>query len=176
VATFFGNNVSGGTSQTTVASTVRGSKFTCADNATATAITIWANGNGASANIRTAIYSDTAGVPDAKLATSTAAVNISTTAAWQAFSITLSLVAGTAYWLMCFGDAGWVFYYAAGSANQAVSHTGETYPTWPANTPANNAFSARAMAFYVDYTVSSSGPIGGKLIQPGPSVQLYTGR
>lgn len=176
MATFFGSQATGGTSQAAVASSMRCCKYTCADTATATQISIWAKVTGIPCNLRLAIYSDNAGSPNAKLAETGSAQNItSTTDQWYTLAISCALVAATNYWLCAMADSGWTFYYGVGSANQADAHTGETYPTWPATVSGGNTFTARNMDFYVDYTPTSVSSGGAQLIIPGPSVQLFGG-
>jgi hypothetical protein len=135
----------------------QGSKFTAPGNGDITKITVWINAYyGGSVNFRVAIYSDSSGTPNAKLAESGSATAVSSSAEYDC-NISYTMTGGTAYWLMAWADsANADTSWDTGTTHQGSATTAPTYPTWPGTWSETFALD-RAYSFYATYTPAASG-------------------
>lgn len=131
-------------------------KFTAAaENGDITSMTAYAEtltGSG-SLNHGKAIYSDSAGAPNAKLAEDSGNVTVTEDPAWATNNITYSFAASTVLWLGMWTDSTggnqW-YYYDTGATNQRAAKTG-TFETWP-DPFSSPTYTARKVSIYATYT------------------------
>lgn len=144
----FGYETIGGTE--TADEQPNATKWTAPANGTVTKMFVYTGSTDGGTDVRAAIYSDNAGVPNAKLSESAAAVT-ATTLGWYEITMNQAITNGTVYWLAIFAsDNGMRAFYDAGNAGQNSHDTGNTYPTWPA-TWAENFSLARKYSIYATY-------------------------
>ncbi len=106
-----------------------------------------------------AIYSDSAGTTNARLAVDSGNVNVPTTPAWYTNNITYSFTASAVLWLAHQGSGDfWTEYYDVGGANQHNFTTGHAFETWPDPFGASN-YAARQVSIYATYTPVSASQI-----------------
>lgn len=133
--------------------TLWGSKFTSPSSAgTVTKISCYGYAFSGTTSMTAYIYSDNAGAPGSKLATSSEVTGIGTTASWINFTINHAFTANTAYWLVVMQkNNAWV-YWDSGSANQMHYDKSETYPNAPNTWSVTTGTQPWKMSIYATYT------------------------
>src|SRR3990167_9325905 len=149
----FGYTTIGGTSATS--GQIGATKFTSpSDLGTITAINMYGS-NTVEKNHGSAVYSDSSGSPNSKLAEDlgNSIINI---LAWNTETHNISLSANTVYWLAEAHDSGSgtsrTYYYDTGDTNQRAFRS-ISWETWP-NPMGTVTFQARVQSIYATYTAS----------------------
>jgi hypothetical protein len=128
--------------------------FTANGTGTVTQMSVYLNKNfGGTQNTQTAIYSDSSGAPNSRLATSSS-TSISGTSQWYNFTISQAITNAVDYWLSWWDeDAGTVdFRYDSGGTDQfCTTNTGNTPFSWPATAGSPN-YSSVVVSIYATYT------------------------
>ncbi|MBC8009121.1 MAG: chitobiase/beta-hexosaminidase C-terminal domain-containing protein, partial [Burkholderiales bacterium] len=153
----FGNVSAGTVLEPLGANKIRFSRFTATTSNTLASV--YANLSGAG-TYRVALYSDTAGAPVTRRATSNALVNPA--AGWNAFTFSTpyAVTAGTDYWLAIWSDnaAAQISADTSGGTVREVASTLGGNGTWPTTAPATTASTNGAYAFALYATPRNFAP------------------
>lgn len=130
-------------------------QFTTIEAGTITSITTYESSSSTPAVLGNAIYSESAGIPDAKLAEDSGNVSLSTTPAWVTTNLSYTFLASTNYWLAQWPNGfNGNYYYDVGSTGQRSFSSG-TFEIWP-NPWTNSGTSARKVSIYATYTAAAT--------------------
>jgi hypothetical protein len=147
---YIGNQTADGGSNS--ANSPRENAFTAGSDFTAR--TMWICIGGAyTGSLRLAIYNDSAGAANAKVA-ETSELTLSATGSWQAISLVTpySIVNGTVYHLAVESSTSLGVVKQSGGTLTCYSNTGASYPTWPDPFAQNGNTTNFTMAIYATDT------------------------
>lgn len=133
--------------------TLWGCKFTSPSNVgTITQISCYSRAYTGTTSMTAFIYSDNAGSPGSKLATSSEVTSIGTTPSWTNFAISYAASTNTVYWLVVMQQNNAYVYWDAGSTNQLYYDKSGTYPNAPSSWSATTGTQSWQMSIYATCT------------------------
>ena len=94
-----------------------GCKFTASASDAFNSVKVWLQGTG-TGNFKVALYSDSAGTPDALLYSSSGSGILTTTGEWVSCDLVGSITNGVTYWIIVSCDVNFLMAYDGGGSNQ----------------------------------------------------------
>jgi hypothetical protein len=134
-----------------------GCKFTASGSDTFDNVMVWLQAGSVSGDFKVALYSDSAGSPDALLYSSAGSGVLTTTGAWVSCPMSGSVVSGTTYWILVSCDTNFLMPYDGGGSNQTFDDY-TAYPTFnnPYGVSAPDNYYAAVISIYLDRTITTT--------------------